>query len=235
MRAVAGVHANTQVPWHALLTLPLPPVAHFWFLWALLLNVASFAVVRIFFRPLVSDVLFWAFAVFVSGAVNSVVHFSSSLAPWFGAALGYSVAFALGGLIGASQLREAVPSRGAAIVAALLFAFALWLAIHSKTAAWTIVIGCLLSLLLLLPLAWLSSKFGQSLVVRAVAFFGTISLAIYVMHTMFSAAVRIGLIVFGIDNLAVHFVLGVVAGVLGPLLVYVVARRLGVLGAVGLV
>ena len=52
---------------------------------------------------------------------------------------------------------------------------------------------------------------------------------------MFSAAVRIGLIVFGIDNLAVHFVLGVVAGVLGPLLVYVVARRLGVLGAVGLV
>jgi hypothetical protein len=72
-------------------------------------------------------------------------------------------------------------------------------------------------------------------VVRAVAFFGTISLAIYVMHTMFSAAVRIGLIVFGIDNLAVHFVLGVVAGVLGPLLVYVVARRLGVLGAVGLV
>jgi peptidoglycan/LPS O-acetylase OafA/YrhL len=72
-------------------------------------------------------------------------------------------------------------------------------------------------------------------VVRAVAFLGTISLAIYVMHTMFSAAVRIGLIVFGIDNLAVHFVLGVVAGVLGPLLVYVVARRLGVLGAVGLV
>jgi peptidoglycan/LPS O-acetylase OafA/YrhL len=72
-------------------------------------------------------------------------------------------------------------------------------------------------------------------VVRAVAFLGTISLAIYVMHTMFSAAVRIGLIVFGIDNLAVHFVLGVVAGVLGPLLAYVVARRLGVLGAVGLV
>jgi len=235
MRAVAGVHANTQVSWHALLTLPLPPVAHFWFLWALLLNVASFAVVRIFFRPLVSDVLLWAFAVFVSGAVSSIVHFSSSLAPWFGAALGYSVAFALGGLIGASQLREAVPSRGAAIVAALLFAFALWLAIHSKTAAWTIVIGCLLSLLLLLPLAWLSAKFGQSLVVRAVAFLGTISLAIYVMHTMFSAAVRIGLIVFGIDNLAVHFVLGVVAGVLGPLLVYVVARRFGVLGAVGLV
>lgn len=55
------------------------------------------------------------------------------------------------------------------------------------------------------------------------------------VFVMFSAAVRIGLIVFGIDNLAVHFVLGVVAGVLGPLLVYVVARRFGVLGAVGLV
>jgi fucose 4-O-acetylase-like acetyltransferase len=234
MQAVAGAYANSNVSWEDLLTLPLPPVAHFWFLWALLLNVASFAIARLLFRSLASDVWFWVFAICISAAANSVPFLSSALVPWFGAALRFSVAFAIGGLIGASKIGEAVPSRQTAIVAALLFAFGLWGAIQLKTAAWDIIIGSMLSLLLLLPLAWVAAKFGQWSAARAVAFLGTISLAIYVMHTPFSAAVRIALGAFGINNLSIHLVLGVLVGVLGPLITYLAARRFHVLRAVGL-
>lgn len=234
MRAVAGVHANTPIPWSALIALPLPPVAHFWFLWALLLNIASFAIARLCFRPLVSDVRFWAFAVFVSGAMSSVLTLPSSLVPWFGATASYSLAFALGGLIGASQIREAVPSRRATITAIFLFSFGLWQVINLKNSALEIVFGCLLSIMLLIPLTWVAENFGQWRIFRITTFLGTISLSIFVMHTIFSASVRIGLFAFGIDDLAVNLVLGVVAGVLGPLLVYVAARRLGVLRVVGL-
>jgi fucose 4-O-acetylase-like acetyltransferase len=234
MRAVAGVHANTPVSWMALITLPLPPVAHFWFLWALLLNVSSFAIASLCFRPLVSDVRFWAIAVLVSAVLNGVVTLPSSLVPWFGAATNYSLAFALGGLIGASQIRQLVPSRGTAIIAIFLFSLGLWQAVKLNTPALGVLVGCLLSLLLLVHLTWVADRFSQWRLFRAIAFFGSISLAIYVMHTIFSAFVRIGLFAFGVYDLAVNLVFGVVAGVLGPLLVYVAARRLGVLRVVGL-
>lgn len=234
MQAVAGVHTNSKVSWEDLLTSPLPPIAHFWFLWALLLNVALFAIARLLFRALISDVWFWVFAICTSVAANSILSLPSSLVPWLGATLGYSVAFALGGLIGASQIREAVPSRQIVIIAALLFAFGLLGTIHWKPTAWDILIGSILSLLLLLPLAWMAARFGQRRIGRVVAFLGTISLAIYVMHTMFSAAVRIVLTAFGIDNLFVNLTLGVLVGLLGPMFIYVAARRLRVLPVVGL-
>ena len=54
---------------------------------------------------------------------------------------------------------------------------------------------------------------------------GRASLFIYLAHTVFSSATRIALLKAGVDDPALHVVLGVAAGIAGPLLLAPLLRR----------
>lgn len=60
---------------------------------------------------------------------------------------------------------------------------------------------------------------------RWLAWIGVYSFAIYLFHSMFSAASRIVLMQLGVNSVPVLFALGLVAGVAGPILAAVVLRR----------
>jgi fucose 4-O-acetylase-like acetyltransferase len=61
-----------------------------------------------------------------------------------------------------------------------------------------------------------------------IRFIGEASLAIYCAHTIFSAGVRIAIDkVFHIQSSAIHLVAGVVIGLYGPVLLFVLANRTG--------
>lgn len=234
MRALAGNHANSAGSWGDLLALPLPPVAHFWFLWALLLIMAGFAILRLMLRPFIPERSFWIIALIIS----AIAHFTISLPKDFTAPLGpaliYSLPFAIGAMIGASPIREAVPHRTTALIGTLVFAWGVWASVTLETTVLGVARGSMLALLLLLPMVSLSAGYGHAYWARFTAFLGMISLSIYVMHTMFSAASRILLLKLGIDDLTAHLVIGSAAGIFGPLAAYLLARSFGLLRAAGL-
>lgn len=70
--------------------------------------------------------------------------------------------------------------------------------------------------------------------VRGLVLLGTASMAIYVLHTIFSAGVRMGLRAVGFSDNLVALVLGTLVGVLMPLAVWGLARRYGWLTWLGL-
>jgi len=235
VRALAGGHANTTTSWEDLLVLPLPPVAHFWFLWALFLNVALFTIFRIVVRPyLRRDTSFWLLAVCISALASNLLRLPEAVLPFFGNAVAYSIAFTTGGLIGSSAMRETVPSRWVAILSGILFSISLALSGDYFFNSPSVIAGSLASLLLLTSIVTFSAWFGKTRLAEMFSLLGAISLAIYVMHTVFSAAVRMSLSMFRVDDLAIHLVAGVAAGIVGPLAAYTFARRFGFLALLGL-
>lgn len=62
--------------------------------------------------------------------------------------------------------------------------------------------------------------------VRWLAWIGYFSFAIYLFHSMFSAASRIALVRLGVESVSALFVSGLLVGILGPILAYVILRRL---------
>lgn len=63
--------------------------------------------------------------------------------------------------------------------------------------------------------------------VQWLARIGERSLVIFVAHVFFTASTRIGLSMVGIESVWIHVVVSTAAGVIGPLLVYAAAQRLG--------
>lgn len=234
MRALAESDGNSGGSWTDLLVLPLPAFGHFWFLWAVLINTAVFTALHLIFRRFIPDIWFWAIFLAICPMARFTITLPQQYIPFFGQALNYSLAFTMGALIGRSPLREMVPSRAVALLGFLLFSLGLWVSVVFEMSVSVVVRGSLLALCLLLPLALLSADYGRSTLARGVAFLGTISLAIYVMHTMFSAAFRILLLKLGIDDSTTHLLVRVIAGILGPLAIYLFMRRIGILRAAGL-
>jgi fucose 4-O-acetylase-like acetyltransferase len=234
LQTLAGANTNSASGWENVLIWPLPPFAHFWFLWALLLNILIFAVLRLALRPVVSDLEFWVVTLAVSVVLNFIVTMPIQLIPLFNPALQYSLAFAAGGLIGASSLIRIVPTWPVAALSALSFALCLWALVYINPPLQGVVSGSFLALLLIVPLVLVSARYGRTRWAQFLAFLGVISLAIYVMHTMFSAFIRIVLLKTGTQDLILHLALGIAIGVIGPLLAYLVARRFGVLRIAGL-
>lgn len=63
-------------------------------------------------------------------------------------------------------------------------------------------------------------------VVRPIAYVGRLSLSIFVAHIFFTAVTRIVLLKFGIDSLFPQLLMGIISGVVGPLLLQAVCARM---------
>lgn len=92
----------------------------------------------------------------------------------------------------------------------------------------SIALGVLASgagVLTIVAVALLLARMGSR--TRWLARIGELSLVIFVAHVFFTASARIALSLLGVDALVAHVVLPTLCGVIGPLLVYAAAQRLG--------
>ena len=234
LRALSGDHPNTRGAWTDILVFPVPPFAHFWFLWALLLNILVFTLLRLFFQKFFSEKVFWAGAFLLVLFVNLAVTIPPSFSQYFSAALSYSAAFVVGANLGIHTVHTNISESPRYLMSSVLFLILLLASVSIETPFSRVASGTILSLILLPTLIFLAEKFYTSGWVQAIIYLGALSLPIYVMHTIFSAFFRIVFFQIGINNLWVHLVLGTAIGVLGPLAGYLIAKRFGFLRLVGL-
>ncbi len=220
LRIVAGPAANTATGVADLLRWPLPPYEHLWFLWALfLIQAAAFAGFAL------HRLAGWAMlaALAVAGPAAMALHLvPEPLVKTFEPALSHLPFFAVGALIGlpllAGRWRPWIGWAGLAVFALCLVDAGLEPRGETERAHFLLVLAAALGLLLAIR----GSRLGRS---RRAASLGRASLFIYLAHTVFSSATRIALLKAGVDDPALHVVLGVAAGIAGPLLLAPLLRR----------
>lgn len=221
-RLAAGDAANTRLSgWKDLAFFPLPPRDHFWFLWALFLqHLAILALIRLVTGPLPARA--WAALAAFMVLGSSLMPYG--LTPWTFGALTYAGAFLTGLALGQTRFRP--EGLSALAIAALAFAGLQALGFVLPTTLLVAqVLGIGLSLAALAMIHVLTTvRSGPTL--RLLARLGVSSMGIYLAHTIFSAGTRAVLARFSQD-LTLHMIAGTLAGIIGPLLIYAVIRRIG--------
>ncbi len=188
------------------------PVGHFWFLQALFIIFLA-----------VAGLERWRL---IATAQSFTLIFAGSLAlfafadlPRYFAASGaaYLLPFFLGGLacqrfaIGSATTRR--------LAAALLVNAVLWLWAGPTDAASSALAGLTVGL----AFAFLLLRSGWQ--VRWMARIGGYSFVIYLLHVFFTAATRVSLSALGLSNPYAHLMLGLMAGVLGPIAAAMILAR----------
>lgn len=221
-RLAAGDAANTQLSGiESLVFFPLPPRDHFWFLWALFLqHLVVLALIRFVTGPLSAPA--WA-------GLAALVVLGSSFTPvglnaWTFGALTFAGAFLAGLALGQTTFRPSGPLAFLLAAAVFLILQAASFQIPASLLT-TQVLGIILSLAALTMILILSRGPATG-AIRLLAYLAAASMGIYLAHTIFSAGTRAVLGRFTPD-LTAHMILGTLAGIIGPLLIYAVIRRVG--------
>ncbi|WP_299733795.1 acyltransferase [uncultured Tateyamaria sp.] len=233
VKLAAGPLANTPATLDDLWVLPIPGRWHFWFLWALLLmQLALYALRPLRTRPErklpVLGLLFLA-SIWLSELVFMLPDGSW---PWVGGAMVMLPYFIAGIALGDHLNR--IPQTGPLpLVAgiALLIGFGLVISVSITGHIPSILFSLGMSLLMVFlcagshrlprPLHALLSRMGRA------------TMAIFLLHTFFSAALREVLLLIGVTDITLHMVLSVAIGVAGPLIVFALAQRRGLSRALG--
>ncbi len=223
VKVLAGPYQNAPEGPEILLRSPIPGQLHLWFLWALFLHqfavIAIWATARASWRPWVVLLLL------VASLMLADIRISGSLVPWIGSFLHYLPFFLLGLLFALFRVPHAL-GRGAGAVGAGVFLAAFLFAPAISAAAGSVLP---VSLLACLGAYFASGAVeGAGRLRGALAYVGLGSMAVYVLHTIFSAAVREVLFEAGVTSLGFQVPLGVLAGIGLPLMVRRAARRSGV-------
>ena len=217
-KLAAGQLANAPVGLDDVLTWPLPPQNHFWFLWALfVLHAIGIAVCALSSRPLPHLVWGGLMLLVLAVVLSQRIDFGVLFSP----AANHAAIF----LFGIVLARFAPPRRSLVVGlgAAALFALVAALNFALPQTLWSfLAVSVTLSMALCLALAGLMPRDGA--VGAGLARLGALSMPIFLAHTIFSAATRIGLQRITADP-AVHLILGTLAGIAGPLALYALLRR----------
>ena len=233
MRYLAGDAANTTVTLADVFVIPLPPVEHMWFLWALfciqipligLLFVASKWRMR-WEMPMV------VFAITV--LILAFMPLPQSLYPWFFNALEYAPFVALGWLATTQRPLPVVGKLQGLIAAAVFMALGILTPIPKGTHLFEFGLSAVMTLAFVLCIMALHRQVENTYLARWTRYLGGVSLTIFLMHTLFSAAVRAGLLAAEVNTLWLHMLLGTVAGVIIPALFDQLARRFNFAKALG--
>jgi peptidoglycan/LPS O-acetylase OafA/YrhL len=203
---------DTVKNWHLL---HIVPVAHYWFLESLFL---------IFMLTLVLERLGWLSTPgrFALVWLVGIVPFLFLEVPiYFGLqGAAFLLPFFLAGMA-SNRFSDRLPrapvmlATGAAFTIAILYLVFIEQRIPSRTEFVSLVISVSICVFLL------RCQFE----VRWLAWIGVYSFAIYLFHSMFSAASRIGLLGMGVSSVAILLIAGVLVGVAGPIVVTAILRR----------
>ncbi len=230
VRLLAGSAANHPVTLSDFPINPFPPYEHLWFLWALLLVQLVVLFLYLGLRPVVQEGTFriiCAACALVSALCIPWIHFGSS---FFDPAIAHFPYYIAG--VGFAGLITVRPPLWMALAAACGIVFLLFCGLMG----WGSVLNSLVLVLLIwIMLARIDCNTHKPLpVIRMLRYLGQTSLVIYLAHTIFSAAARIGLLSLDITSLGVHLLAAVGIGVVGPLVLLWCAGKLGTKKALGL-
>ena len=243
-KSVTGNLVNAPVAWRDFPLIPLPPREEFWFFWALfLIQVVLTLVLRPVIRHPGLRNAGWLVAYGAALALAILLPGVTRLGPWLIGAYGYASYFILGVLLSGRLLGRQSSEGGLQVPLILsLVGFAAFEAlglILPASGAGGVLVGTGAALALTLGVRALSPAQGGGRAVAGrwqgwLALLGTRSGVIYVVHVQFTAAMRIVLMKLGITAIPVHLGLAVLAGLVGPLIVFEVLRRLRLAALFGL-
>jgi len=219
IKYAAGDIVNNPVNLNDFIYAPFPPKDMFWFLWALfLIYTITHLLAKISNN---NGLLLLAVSAFTIFAPKSL--YAAYIPGTFGPAIQNLPYFALGVLLAGVGRLNVQPRMAIFAVAAFAgteLLFAHFPVTAARTAAATVCI---------LAVAVLSQVIAQYRRVDAVAawlaILGVHSMSIYLAHVIFSSSLRIGLHLSGIQSVMLHLLLGTMAGVVGPLILYRFAVR----------
>lgn len=217
----AGTRVNSPLAPAELAMIWLQPIGQFWFLYVLMMChiLGTLLFPRRIVMIIVAVALFLG-AGFLPGVLEPFAH--------------QFIFYLLGWLVAPWLLRHSIPNRFAAAVGAAAtigFAVCCWLAMMVTTDAETIWAfpAAVLGIVAAICGAVLSRRFSL------LVFLGSASMTIYVLHIIAASGVRV---VLGMGpfqpGFAIHLIIGVAMGVLGPALVHLIGQRLGWLPLFGL-
>lgn len=223
LKLLAGARSNTPVRLEDLLILPFPGTLHLWFLWALM--IMSLAFLPLKFVSASGRAHSWALA--VAGLLVLAGYYwqpNATLHHWFGEALEFAPYMFLGIVVAQYGLLSNVSSSARwGALAVFLGGIAFWPMIAATESHLPAKLILTLSFLTLCTAAQTAPG---SLFVRTLQFLGMASMAIYLMHTIFSAALRSLLLALDITDLSTHLLLGTLIGIVASLIGFWIAQRL---------
>lgn len=226
LQYMAGSYANAQPDLAGLITAPFPPRQQFWFLGSLLIMMAVTGILLMrgalekILWPLIGglfvvQVLLWDSAVdYMVGKPWAHLLFST---------LFFWPFFLLGIVFGTKNLGNIkMPT----LLCLFLFVFSLVLYQYMEPLRAALSIVCVLCIYKMALNAQQGDKNGGRLS-QAIAFVGMNSMMIYLAHIIFAAGFRVALSKAGIEDASLHLAGGVIAGIIGPLLLVPIGLYLG--------
>ena len=229
VKLLAGQAVNHPVTLADFPLIPLPPYEHLWFLWAMFLAQVVVMGLYLALRGVMAAQAFRLAFGIAAVALVLLIPWIGVPSPTFGAAVAHFPFFIAGiALGGVAHLR---PPLWLASLSGV--SFAVLLVMETRGGAALAVALCL-TVLAWGVLARLDPGTERaSALVRWLRYLGLYSLAIFLAHTIFSAAFRIALLKVGIDNLPVHLIVATAVGLAGPIVLVWISRRLGVAKVLG--
>lgn len=232
-KLAAGPFANAPISFEDLLVSPIPGRWHFWFLWALFLMQLALYVLRpLQTRDAVRTPVLML-VLLVSVALSYTAFSLPGAAwPWIGNAILMLPYFVIGIIVGDHLKR--IPQTGAVPVIAAM-ALAVGFIVIMVFPLQDVVPGILIAGTMsgLTVLACAASRYLPVTLSACLAEMGRATMAIFLLHTIFSAALREALLVMGLQNLSLHMGMSVAIGIVGPLAMLYLSQRLGWVRALG--
>ncbi len=220
---LAGDQANAALDETGARWLPIPGILHLWFLWDLLILSFVFYPLRFVQDP--SGTISWRVCVVVAAIVLAIQAVPTLFAEpdWLDTAIRNAPFFLIGVCLGSRSL--SAPNGTLRVVAACAFVACLlvWPSLDAR--GLELVVSAVL-VLCALCLLWRVDRVTPVWVSRGLQVIGMASLTIYVAHTILSAALRQSLIALGLVEPWMHLVFGTAAGIVLPLNLLQILRRL---------
>jgi fucose 4-O-acetylase-like acetyltransferase len=232
-KLLAGGLSNSPVSLATFPLNPLPPQLHLWFLWALFLIQIALVPLIPLLRRIGDSGPVWLVLLAGSVVAGQTVELGPAQIPYLLEALRYAPLF----LLGAVLARTGLPGGGrpAFGVALAVLAGALAVPAAGVTGGLSFLgVGAVASIAVLVALRDAPAGPVGHAVNAALARFGRASMAIFLMHTIFSAALRIALVSVGVEDPGLHLALGFAVGVALPMLALAAAQRLGLARILGI-
>ncbi len=222
-KLAAGSMSNSPIGVEELYIPPIPGRWHFWFLWALFLMHISMLPLK----PLIVSRVWQSWGLWLlllASLMLNAFEYTPQVKFWVGPALKHLPYFILGMIIGRTYLKARISPLAALVGAAVFLLVLAFVPQLYRLGVPTLLTATLLSLGTVVFFMWIGGRGGW--VTRALSYAGERSMAIFLAHVIFAAGVREVLMKLGVSDVALHMVLGTIAGVMMPIILHDLAKRL---------